>query len=139
MWVSIFIDWLHQSITINGLLLIIIDCIDCNQSIGNHWLTTPGYKTPNGFVSRKGNCPTMYIIFLFYRIKSCESNFRDWERNRANSKTTTIVKSCRENKIIWKTYPKGWEIYKNNDKGNVFSSLTCKQLKAQVLDAYKRP
>ena len=35
------------------------------------------YKTPNGFVSRKGNCPRIYIIFLFYRIKSCESNFRD--------------------------------------------------------------
>ena len=46
MWVSIFIDWLHQSITINGLLLIIIDCIDCNQSIGNHWLTTPGCVQP---------------------------------------------------------------------------------------------
>ena len=30
-WVSIFIDWLNQSIIINELLLIIIDYIDCNQ------------------------------------------------------------------------------------------------------------
>ena len=36
------------------------------------------YKTLNGFVSRKGNCPRIYIIFLFLNgIKTCESNFHD--------------------------------------------------------------